>query len=1454
VLLALALMIAIIASIGPGAISPASARTVTDQRPLLFSFNGEDTTAGKFAGVREITIDEASGDVYVLSVAGTGQTPGGTQEASKRVVDKFNYKGEAQHFAWTGTSSLSGSETPAEAFGVEGFFEKESAFTDVGVDDSCAVHDPPLSGSACASFDPANGSLYVQEEAGPLHIFSSEGRYRCTLPRSTVEPRGFAIDASGHVWLTDWKDRKAHEFANTGCTPAPPAQIGEFSLPEGNGLPTRIAVDAQGDDLYVADCCFSAIVEKYVAGGPDSLLTTMPTRDLTIDQSSSVGHIFAIGESKFKEYEPCATSGCVDNEVAGSPFGGDLIGDGRGIAYSVAKDWVYVSDLSSDSVKVFGPVASGIAPDVTSQATDGITETEATAHGTIDPQNVPNTYHFEWIRGEAQHVSVEAAGGTFRLSTGGVSPTFSAEMPFDVSTAALQAELEALYGAGNASVKGTPASGGAPGEYIVVFEKDLAGHDVSEMGGDASGLTGGAPRVGIRTVTQGQSWGVAEPQPTLPEENARIEPTDSSDHPVSLRLTGLRRNTTYDVRLVGTNTEAEGDPQKRLDAYSTPNTFTTLPPPEPTISEPGLLISDITAESAHVAATVDPQEDETVWQILTSTEAKAGASQAECEGLGPLAFEVAKEATIPFGEPVTVDIETELAGLEHSQTYCVRLIVTNGGGSARADGLFTTKAVMPTDVKLAFAAPRTDTSARLNAYVNPEGETPFTYRFEYSVDGTNWTLLKEAVSKVEAHRQIVVAEEAMDLTPNTTYHYRLGLVRNEAEPGEVPPEVLPAPKTFTTRTTAEMSLPSNAFGEPEKRGIELVNNPDKGNQNARAAELYSGMSPLRGDGEAFLWTVVGGAPGANSGTQATFLATRTVAGWVSRSLVPPASLQVGGGSLTYYPVAARPDFSGFIFQPALPSALTTGPPTYVRLDQSADQQILHSYESPVLFRVDATTDTAHVLIVDPDTGKLEDIGSGSAEEIDLIPPPTAPLGVPRAGGSRPACGLEPEGSSFFGPGGGGGAASQFQFGYHRMSITDASRVYFQVHPDSTYPSCNGPWALYERNREANPQTTTPIVSPALATNDTAIIRTTPDGHGAYFVTSAKLSSADKNSDIDVYQWAEATGKDTCLTCGVENEVGQKITDADLSAFNNGPLPVLVSDDFSHIYFNSTERLIPHVGVQGQLNLYVLSAGKVRFVASSVSASQSMQLSSDGNVLSFRSGVPLTADMIAPQCPVLGEGNGSQTGACNELFLYDDRGGSIECVSCRDGAATVSSVSLSSFGKPFQTSADGSTVSFTTAESLVPLDVNSSPDLYEWRNGSIRLITDGVTRYPIGLAAPIPQAVDSNGSNIAFSVASSALTGFERDGLANLYDARIGGGFTPPSPVEHCSEESCQGPLQAAPPSPQPGSAAYKGRGNVPPPRPCRPNKARRHSKCARRHSHKHKKHHHRRPARKGETK
>jgi hypothetical protein len=387
-----------------------------------------------------------------------------------------------------------------------------------------------------------------------------------------------------------------------------------------------------------------------------------------------------------------------------------------------------------------------------------------------------------------------------------------------------------------------------------------------------------------------------------------------------------------------------------------------------------------------------------------------------------------------------------------------------------------------------------------------------------------------------------------------------------------------------------------------------------------------------------------------------------------------------------------------------------------------------------------------------------------------------------------------------------GAAIMWRDGYHMIDTTDASRVYFEAQPNG---DCNGYYALYVRNRETE---TTTLIDPA-EREDVAFIRATPDGRHAYFATKSQLDPADKNDDVDVYRWSEDTGESTCLTCVVP--------DAEIeNEFRNRYTPLLVSNDFSHIYFESLKQLVPGYGTEGQQNLYALVNGSLQFVSQTYGFQPlaTAALSDDGNVLTFLSEGErsVTADEIGT-CTASGSG----TSQCTELYRYDDRDGSVECLSCVEEGTTEKEVGDGETLAGLQMSRDGATVAFVTGEALAPGDVNRKPDVYEWRNGVRQLVTDGITEFVSGpLAGPHVRGMDASGSNIFFSVADPGLTGFEQDGLANLYDARIGGGFVPPSPPGHCVEDSCQGPLQAAPPEVHPDTASYAGPGNVPARRRC----------------------------------
>jgi hypothetical protein len=201
-------------------------------------------------------------------------------------------------------------------------------------------------------------------------------------------------------------------------------------------------------------------------------------------------------------------------------------------------------------------------------------------------------------------------------------------------------------------------------------------------------------------------------------------------------------------------------------------------------------------------------------------------------------------------------------------------------------------------------------------------------------------------------------------------------------------------------------------------------------------------------------------------------------------------------------------------------------------------------------------------------------------------------------------------------------------------------------------------------------------------------------------------------------------------------------------------------------------------------------------------------------------------------------DGQQNGGTLQFYRYDDRDRSLVCLSCpQGGSAPFAEVIPAMFG--IQTegaganktpiSDDGEIAAFATASPLLPADQNTArpgqtpevgTDVYEWRDGRLLLVTDGLTNWPDG--GPQLSAVSPSGKDIFFTAAAQ-YTQDALDGYRRLYDARIGGGFEFAPPPKPCPLEACQGTPKGAPGEQAPGTRAFSGTGNLkrgPSRRPC----------------------------------
>jgi hypothetical protein len=589
-------------------------------------------------------------------------------------------------------------------------------------------------------------------------------------------------------------------------------------------------------------------------------------------------------------------------------------------------------------------------------------------------------------------------------------------------------------------------------------------------------------------------------------------------------------------------------------------------------------------------------------------------------------------------------------------------------------------------------------------------------------------------------------------------------------------------------------------GAIDHRGYELVSQPDK---NGNQVHL---VSPLASTGDRLMYEVIGGMPGANTGTRPKMLAVRTSTGWVSRNMLPPLAEQAAEN---YYPVARTADLSGWIaaaFDGRGQTAASSDA-SIVRLDDAGGQTLLRTF--PIWFgnggpEVVASADLRHAFVnvqkgKDPSlaqpvangqVGYVYDVGDGTPRLVSVLP-----------SGSPPGCGVPT--STFFRA----FATSVASVTEHWVS-TDGSKAFFETRGDD----CSAPLQLYRRDLATD--TTTLVSGPVVGGGpDLGVDRflsASADGGTVWYRTASQLDPGDANGHLDVYRWT-ADGGNECLTCVVP--------DANLQPGFGSFVNAVVAQNGSRVYFTSPDQLAdaPAPGSAFAPNLYVLRepSGALHFVAQVTGIAarpvDNGELTPDGTTLLFLSN---QASLDAR--------SGASNGGFFQYYRYDDRDDSVTCVSCPPAGAATTDVSSLVGAGGFTTvsddvramSDDGHIVVFPTWDPLVPEDVNQSLDLYEWHDGTVKLITSGLVHYTVAFA-PVLGSVSPDGRDIVF-IAPDLLTPDAQDAAAKLYDARVDGGFPAPAggPPAPCDGDQCQGTPSAATRLLDPASASLLSSGNL----------------------------------------
>lgn len=293
-------------------------------------------------------------------------------------------------------------------------------------------------------------------------------------------------------------------------------------------------------------------------------------------------------------------------------------------------------------------------------------------------------------------------------------------------------------------------------------------------------------------------------------------------------------------------------------------------------------------------------------------------------------------------------------------------------------------------------------------------------------------------------------------------------------------------------------------------------------------------------------------------------------------------------------------------------------------------------------------------------------------------------------------------------------------------------------------------------------------------------------------------------------------------------------------------------DGPDVYFVATQVLTNNANAlgehasAGQPNLYLDSGAVTSFIATLSVEDDEISEGIGGNHLgdwqvspAYRTAeVDQNASAVAflSRQPLTGYDNEEQRPGRSpvhvpELFVYEAASHSLYCASCdpsgappadeveEQGGALVP-VSFNANYMPHWLSSDGDKVFFDTPEPLASTDTNGRQDVYEWEVGKagscpVSSITGCLSVLSGGTGTDWSYLVDasSSGSNVFFTTRTRLLPSDQND-LTDLYDARVGGGFSEVS--SGCTGAACEA-SSAEPQAPPPVTTSLVApNGNFPP--------------------------------------
>ncbi|WP_445148329.1 hypothetical protein [Baekduia sp. Peel2402] len=700
-----------------------------------------------------------------------------------------------------------------------------------------------------------------------------------------------------------------------------------------------------------------------------------------------------------------------------------------------------------------------------------------------------------------------------------------------------------------------------------------------------------------------------------------------------------------------------------------------------------------------------------------------------------------------LSDPTQDSIVEDLTGLDPNTRYLVRTYAINDTSKVEALSAaepFRT-ALDPPVVTTGGASPD-DASAELTGTIGTFGDQT-TYHFEYGLT-TNYG------SRVPANREAVAgnsrtprtfSQTAKGLQPGTEYHYRLAATNAAGT-------TYGADRTFTTLGVDQVA-PHRAYEQatsPNKNGLALFNNWGFQAKSDGSGIVYSAAAP---------------AADASSASQASRYVTSRDPGsnWTGqKALDPPLAPTRAIMFAVTQAVSGDLKHTFVVSQKALtPDAVESAGNYYINDVDTGQYHLIGTTTQPGAF----------AQLAGPLSGNSFIAGADDFSWVVLISRYPLIAGAPqvamykwtKTGGlsliSRLPNGNIPTGDTW---------VQSSDRVANRLVSDDGKTWAFSLTSgeEGVYlRRSNGDVIAVSRSQVGGSPTGSP--QPGIGYDVSS------DGNYVIFQSSVQLTADATAGGPMMYRYDASSG-------GLEY-LGP------LDTTNDGSSDVLgVGNDGRTVYFNSNNQLV--AWHDGQLDVVFpakLSGGDFGYA------------SPNGRYFNYLTSANLT----------------TRDGT---LRLYDAVAGDDVCLACtvdgtsRPGGLPVPSRTLSN--RFPQVVTDDGHAYFDTTAALLSADHNGSRDVYEYYKGRLTLISPGDRDFTATLADS-----SADGSSVFFTT-SEGLVGQDTDQTYDLYAARVGGGLAaqnPAPPNAQCAKAECgepgPGPIVSPPVGspPQPGTKSKR---------------------------------------------